>query len=59
MVVYAPKNSEQRRVNPTWPPGSVRERKVGPLAYGLRLPEESPEPDQEGGEPGVERFLRV
>ena len=40
MVVYAPKNSAQRRVNPTWPPGSVRERKVGPLVGGLILSEE-------------------
>ena len=39
MAVYAPKNSAPRRVNPTWPPATVRGRRVGPWVGGLILPE--------------------
>ena len=35
MAVYAPKDSAQRRVNPTWPPRSVRKHEAGPCVDGL------------------------
>ena len=37
MAAHASKNSAQRRANHTWPPKSVRERKVGPMVGGLIL----------------------
>ena len=40
MAAYPPKTGAQFRVNPMWPPRSVRLRKVGPLVDGLILQEE-------------------
>ena len=39
-TVYSSKNNTQRRLNPMWPPKTVRSRKVGPLVGGLILREE-------------------
>ena len=40
MVAYAPKDSAQRMVNPTWSQRTPRERKVGPLVDGHIVSEE-------------------
>ena len=39
-TVYSPRNNTQRRLNPMWPPMTVRSRKVGPLVGGLILRDE-------------------